>query len=251
MPRMCYVARGFAVRLPTLVIFVLFMSLLLAAPSFAATTSTFSLKLSSQKPKTGTGLTLSATATDPAGPNGKPSGLRSLEIKFPKGTRFETPAGTPCELEPEEVAQRGPNACPSKSRIGTGKAEALTGFSGGVDPIFENLTVIYANTGVIIHARPSGALGQTLGLWGGFSGPFTLETEIPALCLPGGVPPTCAKGDASISKIDLNVKVVKKGKNVLIRTPSKCTGGKWNYTGVLTFADGTVAEHPGTTPCRR
>jgi hypothetical protein len=238
-------------RLPTLVISLFALALLTAAPASAATSSTFSLKLSSQKPKTATGLTLNMTANDPGAPNGKPSGLRTLEIKFPKGTRFETVAGTPCDLEPEEVAQRGPGVCPSKSKIGTGKAEALTGFSGGVDPIFENLTVIYANTGVIIHARPTGALGQTLGLWGGFTGPFTLTTGIPALCLPGGVPPTCAKGDASISKIDLNVKPVKKGKNVLIRTPAKCSGGKWNYNGVLTFADGTVQEHPGTTPCKR
>ena len=238
-------------RLPTLVISLFALALLTAAPSSAATSSTFTMKLSSQKPKTATGLTLNMTATDPTAPNGKPSGLRTLEIKFPKGTRFETPAGTPCELEAEEVAQRGPNVCPGKSKIGSGKAEALTGFSGGVDPILENLTVVYANTGVIIHARPTGALGQTLGLWGGFTGPFTLTTAIPALCLPGGVPPTCAKGDASISKIDLTVKPVKKGKNVLIRTPSKCSGGRWNYNGILTFADGTVQEHPGTTPCRR
>jgi hypothetical protein len=239
-------------RLPTLVISLLLLSLLAAVPAAAATTSTFALKLSSTKPKTATGLTLNVTATDPAGPNGKPSGLRSLEIKFPKGTRFETTAATACELEAEEVAQRGPGACPSKSKIGTGKAEALTGFSGGVDPILENLTVIYANTGVIIHARPTGALGQTLGLWGGFSGPFTLETLIPPLCLPGGVPPTCAKGDASISKIDLNVKPVKnKRGDALIRTPAKCSGGKWTYNGVLTFADGTVQEHPGSMPCKR
>ena len=239
-------------RLPALVIPVaLLCSLALAAPAGAATSSTFALKLTQQKPKSATGLTLAVTANDPTQPNGKPLGIRTLEIKFPKGTRFETTAATPCELEPTEVASRGPGACPSKSRIGTGRAEALTGFSGGVDPVFENLTVLYANTGVIIHARPTGALGQTLALWGGFSGPFTLQTQIPALCLPGGVPPTCAKGDATISKIDLNVKAVKKGKNALIRTPARCSGGKWDYTGVLTFADGSVQEHKGTTPCKR
>jgi hypothetical protein len=238
-------------RLPTLVISAVALSLLVAAPATAATTSTFKFTLTQQKTNSGTGVELHMTANDTTQPNGKPSGIRSLEIKFPKGTRFETPAGTPCDLEPEEVAQRGPNSCPAKSRIGSGRAEALTGFSGGVDPIFENLTVIYANTGIIIHARPTGALGQTLALWGGFSSPFSLTTLIPALCLPGGVPPTCAKGDASISKIDLTVKPVKKGKNVLIRTPKTCSGGKWNIAGILTFADGTSAEHKNTSPCKR
>src|SRR2546423_12553210 len=95
---------------------------LLASASLAAAAhaSTIAIEFGATQPDSNTAMTLRIHYTKAGDPNAKPSPIRELQIDAPTGTVFHSSTVPACTAGDAEVMARGPSACPSASRIGTG-----------------------------------------------------------------------------------------------------------------------------------
>lgn len=77
------------------------------------------------RPGTPTGVDFSARYHAAGDPNGAPPFLKRMVFYPPRGMRFDTRAPESCTASDAELALRGPDACPPRSRLGGGKVEGL------------------------------------------------------------------------------------------------------------------------------
>jgi hypothetical protein len=146
------------------------------------------------------------------------------------------------------------SACPSGSKIGTGEAEAITGFGAGIDPVKEDIVAYNIKNGLYLLLTPQGAIGQTAVLKSTLSG-LNLHTPVPPFCLPGGSPPDCKNGEAVLTKFELTTIKKSKGsgakKKNYITTPPKCTKKGFATSFTVTYKDGTKETDTAKTTCKK
>jgi hypothetical protein len=223
--------------------------LALAGAAYAAVTVTFSATMKPNKANKPAGLYVDIKSTDPAAE--QPPIMNRIVIKFDKGGKFNSSKFKRCTLA--KLQARGPNGCPSGSKIGTGNG---VGMAKPVvtDPVNGRLTLFNgARVGgrdtVLVYVFPD--LGPTFVSVGKISKPggrYTLDFSIPPIKTLPSAP------DASVVSVKTKtpVKKVRKGKRsfYLVVAPKTCKG-TWKGTGTFYFTTGETQTVPFSQKCKR
>ena len=223
--------------------------LALAGAAYAAVTVTFSATMKPSKANKPTGLFVDIKSSDPAAE--QPPIMNRIVIKFDRGGKFNPSKFKRCQLA--KLQARGPNGCPSGSKIGTGNG---VGMAKPVvtDPVNGKLTLFNgAKVGgrdtVLVYVFPD--LGPTFVSVGKISksgGRYTLDFNIPPIKTLPSAP------DASVVSVKTKtpVKRVRKGKrkHYLIVAPKTCRG-TWKGTGTFYFTTGQTLTVPFSQKCSR
>src|SRR3954447_9123460 len=190
------------------------------------------------------------TAVTFANPDGsQPSPVRRIRIKFPPGeanwTKF--PSCNPQRLE----QRKGPDACPSGSRIGKGSS-TVWARPIVADPIPVRIDVFNgpaAGKGrtLLFLARSSraistqmvlrGTLRKTPGRYG-----FDLDVDVPRIQTIPGSP------DASVVAFATTVQARRHGVSY-IEAPRRCPAAGLPLLGTFSFADGSSTTSAAKIPC--
>ena len=197
---------------------------LLASAAFAAVQVTFNASVKPNKANKPAGLNVKFEATDPAAE--QPPIMNRIVIKLNEGGKYNSNKFPRCTLA--KLQARGPNGCPSGSKIGSGRG---VGYAKPVvtDPVNAKLTLFNgAKVGgkdtVLVYVFPD--LGPTFvsvgkvskKRSGGFD--YNLDFNIPPIKTLPSAP------DAATALVDTKTprKTIKKGKRKfsLIVTPKKC-----------------------------
>lgn len=202
---------------------------------------TAKITLTGAKAGASTGFKAALASTDPGEPGAKPQALRTLAITFPSGTRFnfKSKAIKPCTASEIEIKGTSGAACPAKSKIGTGSAEA----NGA--PLFpqlpESVTAYVTRTGIIFLLVPKGPAGSVLVLHGRVSA-NKLSVGVPAL----------AAGPIAIviTKLELAVSRLGAGKSSFV-TAGKCTGGQFKVQASFLYWTGVKQTIPSVSKCSK
>lgn len=246
---------------------VLVASLAVAAVAFGVTQRTFKQTFAAgpkakptTKPGKPTGSYFIETAQDPDNPqNQQPKQDKSVDDFFPVGAVINQAVPGNCTASDNDFSQKGDNACPKSSRIGSGNATLKTNNSSNPD-IHATITA-YNNRSkkqLVFYINPSPAQPIVLrGTVKGKTGKQHLHVPIPINCVLG-TPPNCGPlGDARITEFDLTIdKIVgKKGKNKgkgFVTTPRKCPkSGKWDFKIEFHGRDGKTDTLHSYPPCKK
>ena len=225
---------------------------LLATTAYGAVTIVFTANASPAKAGKSTGLKVNFTVTEPGQP--QPPILNRVVIKLQKGGKYNSKKFPRCNLA--SLQAKGPNGCPSKSKIGTG-----TGIGRALpvveDPVNGKLTLfngakVGGKDAVLVYVFPD--LGPTFvvpckitkKVQGNFD--YTLDCSIPPIKTLPNAP------DASVveTKTNTRKKTIKKGKRKypLIVAPKKCRK-TWKAEAQFYFQTGETAKVPYSGKCKK
>jgi hypothetical protein len=225
---------------------------LLASTAYGAVTIVFTANATPAKAGKSTGLKVNFTVTEPGQP--QPPILNRIVIKLQKGGKYNSSKYPRCNLA--SLQAKGPNGCPSKSKIGSG-----TGIGRALpvveDPVNGKLTLfngskVGGKDTVLVYVFPD--LGPTFvvpckitkKVQGNFD--YTLDCGIPPIKTLPSAP------DAAVveTKTTTNKKTIKKGKKKypLIVAPKKCSG-TWKAEAQFFFATGETATAPYSGKCSK
>ena len=199
---------------------------------------TFETKYSSRTVASPTGFRTNIEGA-PTDAQGRTEGANRVIVTFQRGTVFNTRVPARCTRAQLEAGGR--DACPSRSIVGTGTAEAISGLQS-IDPIQETITAFNTNGGILFYLQGL----QTLILEGKLRG-NKLTVDIPEI---RAIPNPAAKPIA-VTKFNLTIRRVRRGRSTYVRTPSTCRG---RWTVRATFQYPTVPDITNiasTTRCRR
>jgi hypothetical protein len=220
----------------------------LAVPVIAATRHEhqFSMKFSSKKAKSSSGLTFS---TNRVGykvppPNTPADPVTKLAFTLHKGTRVNTSVVPACSKS--KLESQGPSACPSGSKIGSGSATVITGIPA-LDPVKEKVTLFAKKGGILSYLSGAQSLVIELKASGN-----KLTTSVPRVCLPPGtLAQGCPNGEAVLTIFRSTIKAKKTSKGALVTTPSKCPSShKWTNKVNYTFRNGDTEQETSSSLCR-
>jgi hypothetical protein len=189
-----------------------------------------------------TGSYFVETANDPTNPqNHQPRQDASVDDIFPPGTVLDQSIPANCTATDNDFKNKGPSACPSKSKVGSGNATLKT--NNAANPDIHATILAYNNKTakqLVFYINPSPA--QPIVLRGtvkkSASGNYSLHVPIPINCVLG-TPPSCNPnpqlGDARITRFELTIDKVTKtvsGKTKgFVTTPKTCPASKnWVFT---------------------
>lgn len=88
----------------------------------------FSMRLTSPRPGTPTGIAFHVRFKAAHDPDAKPSPIKSVVIRGPDGLRYDNAAAPRCQATDAELQADGPSACPGGSQVGRGTYTAILGF---------------------------------------------------------------------------------------------------------------------------
>jgi hypothetical protein len=214
--------------------------------AYAAVTVSFSATASPSKAGKGTGLFVNIQSRDPAAP--QPPIMNRILIKLQKGGKYNARKFARCKLA--VLQAKGPNACPSKAKIGTGNGigRALPVVE---DPVNGRLTLFNGDKQggkdtVLVFVFPD--LGPTFVTVCKVSGGNTVDCTVPPIKTLPSAP------DASVVSVKTKtpVKRVKKGKRkyYLMVAPRKCSR-TWKGSGTFFFATGETVTVPISQKCKK
>jgi len=210
-------------------------SVALASSQF---TQSADVKLTATKAKASSGFKVAIKSSDPGEPGGKPRALKTLTITLPSATKFnfKSKALKLCTASETEIKGTGGAACPAKSKLGTGAAQA-NGFPA-IALLQLNATAYAGNGNIIIVLR--GSTGLVLVLHGVVSA-NKVTTSLPPLAL-AGVP-------LVVTGLTLNVNKIGSGKTAFI-TAGKCTGGKFKVKSSFVYQTGAPLTLASSSKCK-
>jgi hypothetical protein len=188
-------------------------------------------------------------------------------IRFNEGGTYNGKLFPKCKFS--SLQSKGPKACPSGSKIGTGTATA------SAQPV---IALVNAKLTIYNGELKGGVPTVLLYAVPDISSPITIqgtvEKKSASACGDGGrcdyvltfsvpdIPTLPGQPNASVltTKTTTSSVFVKKKKKVrgkkrtvkipLIGAPTKCTG-KWVAESAVTFADGTTASAKTSAPCKK
>ena len=221
-----------------------------AVPASAATTQEVEFTARYQqgarsKDRAGISLRTLIRITDNAGAPA-PLQLTHTTLRFPKGAKVNARFFPKCN--PAALRQRGPRACPAKSKIGSGRA---IGLAPPVvqDPVNTKITLFNGtpqggNPVIIIYALPD--LGPVMTLPGvlksgrGTPYGYVLDTPVPPIKTLPSAP------DASVTLFDAttrDVTVRRRGRTIhYIDSPVLCDGTFFMLDGQFTYQGTTKVD---------
>lgn len=241
------------------------LALAVAAVALAVTEQTMTTKFTKNTTKTSVGVDFKTASADPENPkNGQPLAVRRLDLDLPNGTKV-TPSTVPaCTATDDELQSEGPDACPSNTTVGSGKATAKFH-----DARLRNVTVVVTafngKKGLVLHLDPDVSNSFVLRpKWTGdlTNGPV-LRTDVPPNCFPPATPDdnnicrnpnTGEQGEEVIlNSFQLKTLAKKKGsgskQKILIRSPKKCKS-TWTFKVKYFYANNTNQTLPYKQACK-
>jgi hypothetical protein len=214
---------------------------LAATAAYSAVGVQFSTPFSPSKANKSAGVSTSIVSSDPAAE--QPPIMNRIEIKFPKGGKWNGSKFTKCSLS--ALQSKGPKGCPGKSKIGTGTG---VGYAKPVvtDPVQAKLTLFNGGNSILVYAFPD--LGPTFVTVCKIVGGYNLDCGIdPIKTLPSA--PDAAVGTVKTKTTPKNIK--KKGKKLgLVVTPKKCKGS-WKGSATFSFQTGEKVNTPFSQKCKK
>ena len=234
-----------------------------ASATSGGTVQNYDQVYSAKKPAKSTGTTFSTSSTDDSNTakNRQPKRVTNFDITFPKGSKIDNKAIPACSATDDEFnqAESPDDACPKKSKIGSGKVAARLPFDSPIGDVDGVVTAYNAKKGLILYVNLQEA-NQTLVLRPKFRG-LRLLTTVPHSCVPPNRPDNDCKDangesqDAILVNFELKTKAAGSGrgskKRNLITTPKTCPSGGWGFEADIKYADGTSVNIPTKSPCTR
>jgi hypothetical protein len=219
----------------------------LAVPVLAAKVHEhkFSMKFSSKKPKSSTGISFSTNRSYQPPPPGSPANpVTKLVFTLQKGTKINASVVPACSKS--KLDAQGPTGCPSGSKVGAGSATVITGLSA-FDPVREKVTLFARKGGLLAYL--AGAQNLTIDLK--VSG-NKLTVNVPRVCLPPGTPAQgCPNGEAVLTIFKTTIIAKKTSKRTFTTTPKSCPSShKWTNTAGYTFRNGDTETETSTSLCK-
>jgi hypothetical protein len=198
------------------------------------------INFSTKRPTAITGITAMFDNAGTRDATGKPKAARKIVIRFPRGWKKDTSVRPTCTQS--KLQAQGPAGCPSRSKIGSGEAEAVTGLPA-LDPVNVTVTPFNSKSGLLLYIAPKpGEAGNP------FVIASTVRRNVLTAVVPKLVQPT-PYGEAILTKFTLKISAIRKGSDPLITSPP-CPRGTWVTTGTWTY-DGSTTTVRDTSPCRR
>lgn len=217
---------------------------LLAGASIAWASSQFkqtsNIKLTATKAGATSGFKASLASSDPGAPNEQPQALKKLTVTFPKNTKFnfKSTAVKQCAASATELVATKGAACPGKSKIGTGSANAN---GAPVYPKIPEGATVYVGKGKLLFVLlPTTAVGAPIVLEGSVSA-NRLTTPVPAL-ESGGL-------KIVITELTLNVKSAGSGKQAFV-TAGKCEKSKFTVKSSFVYYTGSPVSLTSSSKCK-
>jgi hypothetical protein len=210
----------------------------LASSQFKQTSN---VTLTATKAGKTTGFKAALQSSDSGEPGGKPQALKTLTITLPSATKFnfKSTALKLCTANDTEIKGTGGAVCPSKSKIGSGSAEAN---GAPVFPLIpENATAYAGNGNIIFLLAPKGPAGSVLVLHGVVSG-NKVTTAVPVISA-GGI-------TIVITGLNLTVNKIGSGKTAFIAA-GKCSGGKFKVRSSFLYQTGASLTLSSSSKCSK
>ncbi|HWH92572.1 MAG TPA: hypothetical protein VNT03_01825 [Baekduia sp.] len=167
-----------------------------------------------------------------------------MVFRFTRGARLHPEAFGTCTLR--VLQDEGPNGCPKRSRLGSGKATASAlqqTFPAAID-VFNGprlgsgrKLLIYARALETVVITLQGTLTKTQGKYG-----WKLD-------LPIGRIRTVGDNDAAILDFEVTVGGIGRKKVPFIEAPTACNKPGWPFSGTFSYADGTTGTSSATITC--
>ena len=222
---------------------------LVASATATPPRQTASVRFTSTKPGSLTGVDWAMDYRNPADPAGKSPALAQSIVTFPAGSKFDTLAPVRCTASDTELMLAGPDACPAESRVATGLLDVDTGSrSDLVFPrILHNRITNLSNAGEsILYTESTNMPGaQTRTVTRAKVRGHTITTDVPPL--PGIPPPDPY---TSLKRFRLRVPPLRRAGKSYVRTPGSCPRSRrWIVTLVFVYRDGVRQTVRSPTPC--
>lgn len=174
-----------------------------------------------------------------------PSPVNHMVFNFTRGAKVHPEAFGTCTMD--VLKAKGPEACPSSSRLGDGKAVA-NALETSFDATIKVFNGPQAGAGrkILIYARAlgtvvipmEGTLKKTSGKYG-----WVLDLPVPRIATVG------ADNDAAITSFSVVVGGVGRKRVPFIEAPTACNRPGWPFLGTFTYADGASGSSSATIPC--
>jgi hypothetical protein len=225
-------------------------ALAVAGIAYAAVNVTFNATVSPNKANKPAGLNVNIASTDDTPGALQPPIMNRIVIKL-AGGKYNASKFPRCKLA--VLQARGPNGCPSKSKIGTGTG---IGLARPVveDPVNGKLTIFNGDKQggrdtVLVYVFPD--LGPTFVSVGKViksGSKYTLDFSVPPIKTLPSAP------DASVTSVKTKTprKSIKKGKrkHYLIIAPKRCSG-TWKASATFYFATGETKTVAFSQKCKK
>lgn len=221
------------------VVLLTLVSALVTVPALAAVKHEhkFSLSFSTKATKAQTGVKF---LTDRYAYKAPPPGqlaerVATVTFVMAPGTKTNPNAFPSCKRSALEA--KGPGACPKGSKVGTGKAQIITGLP--IDPVNMTAQIFTTRNGLLTYMTGSGQTQViTLSVRGN-----RLIAPVPRKCL---IPSDCTQGEAVLKRLSVTLN---KGK--LVTTPSRCPKSKkWVNTALYKYVNGDTERETSTSSCK-
>lgn len=174
-----------------------------------------------------------------------PSPVRHMAFSFTRGARVHPEAFATCSMA--TIDEHGPGACPSTSKLGSGKAVAaalqttfdatVTVFNGPKVAGGRQL-IVYARALGTVAIPMVGTLKRTSGRYG-----WVLDLPVPRIMTVG------QENDAAITSFEVKVGGIGRKKVPFIEAPTSCAEPGWPFLGSFRYADGGGGSSSATIPC--
>jgi hypothetical protein len=172
-----------------------------------------------------------------------PAPVNRMVFSFTRGAKVHPEAFATCTTK--LIEQKGPDACPKGSQLGTGTATA-----NALETVFpakmwvfngpkagkNHKILVYAVALSTVRIFLEGTLKQTSGKYG-----WVLDLPVPRIRTVGDL-------DASIIDFHTTVGGVGKKGVPFIEAPTSCSGG-WPFFGSFSYADGGSGTSAARIPC--
>jgi hypothetical protein len=210
--------------------------LALASAQFKQTAK---VTLTATKANASSGVKAVIFSEDPGAPFAQPQGLKVLKVTFPAKTKFnfKSKALKQCKASEAEIKATTGTACPAKSRLGSGGANA----NGApvLPSIPESVTAFAGNDEVILFLAPKAPGGVALVLHAKVSA-NRLTVEVPVL----------KQGPVNIvlTELTLSIKAIGKGPTTFIKA-GKCVKKKFVVTSSFLYQTGEKLTLTSSSKC--
>ena len=222
-------------------------ALWLAAVALAAFHQTAAVTLTAHAAGRSTGIVAALNSSDPTAPGAKPRSTTRVAVTFPRGTTFNlrTSIVAACRLTDQQLTTPFGPACPAKSQIGSGTAQAnasplqqeidvgVKAYVHSAEQILLDLTPsLPGATPIIIHATISGS---------------TLTMAVPQVVL--GKAHGFAGITAVLVSLKLRIPALGRGRDALILA-GRCTAHQFVVTSRFIYTDRSRLTLRHASSCR-
>jgi hypothetical protein len=217
------------------------------AASAAGARQSGSIRWTSTRPGSASGLSIDLRFHNPDGASLKPYSVAKLVVRSPAGARVDTTVPPRCEASDAQLIAQGFDGCPRSTRIGSAVVDGDTGSSGPFPRYTRTHVRNYNGDHEIIGVGINDDLPAIRSVDHTRIEGSTSTTSFPIF--PGQPPP-----DPFVAFRRLRIQLDRyvRGGRSYITTPPTCPRSRrWTITATFTYHDGVSQSLRSRSPCRR